>query len=233
MFSQTVQTPQFDFSYNLDVYNQSYGYYQEKKQINLQYNSLATEKELLEAIKISLNARNGLIISYLNLITSGLEIYKQADYQESTQNTINLLSQDSIWLMSQTTLVDKIANQDQLKDYNNQFKENYQSIKQHISLARSQYHLNHQYQITKDLQSFLSNTDKPITNQDWLNDINSQLNTCLDIFTQAYSTAQKTSTSQYRNFTDFYPDVKQELDVSYQNLSKIVDNIESYYKKFY
>ena len=232
VLSQTIQTHQSDFSYNLDTYNQSYTQYLEKKQINFQYNSLATEKELLDTIKICLNARNNLIISYINLISSELELYKQADYQESTQIIQNALFQDSLWLQNQNTLVNNIANRDQLSDYNNQFVKAYQQTKANISQARSQYHFNHQYQLTLDITSFLADLDISDQNQSWLDDINSQLNSVLNNLSQTYKST-KSGNNQYNTFTDFYPDIKSDLDVSFGNIAKIIEDIESFYKKFY
>lgn len=222
-----------DFSYQIDLYNQNYNQYLDKKQVHLQYHSLATEKELIDQIKTCLLQRNSLISSYISLIINKSDLYRQSDTTGDTNQISNTLSQHQAWLQLQPQVIDAIANNTGLEEYNKVFITKYSQIKFDIGLLRSQYHTNHQNTIYYQIIHFLDNIDTSLDQDSWISDIKGQLEQSRQILSQAKQLSSKQTSSSYNLSSDYFSEAKSYFDLSRQNLNQVISNIESYLKKFY
>ncbi len=237
IFSQDL-IPQYqtDLSYQQDLYNQSYDLFLHKKTVHQQYNSIATEKELIDAIKKTTQYRNSLLIAYLNLITAKLDIYKSQDSSPNTSKIQNVLNQQNIWLQNQPTKITSISNKSQLDQYNQQFSQSYKQIQQYINNALIQSQVNHQNLIISQIKNLLlkikasPNFDSQA--QNWIVEIESQLNDSTDFISQALLQVKTDNPESYTDYSDLYQETKPYLDSSKQNLFKVIENISGVIKKF-
>ncbi len=231
-----VSQYQTDLSYQQDLYNQSYDLYLQKKTIHQQYNSIATEKELIDVIKETTQYRNSLLIAYLNLLTAKLDINKSQDNSSNTSTIQNVLNQQNIWLQNQPAKITSISNKSQLDQYNQQFSQNYKQIQQYTNNALIQSQINHQNLIVSQIKNLLlkikasPNFDSQA--QNWIIEIESQLNDSTDLISQALLQIKTDNPESYRNYSDLYQEAKPVLDSSKQNLFKVVENIQGVIKKF-
>lgn len=233
ILAQTTNiNPKTDFSFQLDTYNDSYKKYLEKQQLNQQYGSLATEKEFIESLRLCLIKRNLLISTYIKLITVNLYSLQKTDFTPSTQDILQRLNQDILWLDNQTALVENIQNKSNLTTYNDQFVDGFKKVKYDISSARVQYHINHQNQIIQDLSNFVLKIDIKDNQPDWPSDIKTQIQNSIQTISDVSNLVSSSNATQYSTFTDFYPDAKDQLNHSKLNLQKVIDNIESFFKKY-
>ena len=237
IFSQDL-IPQYqtDLSYQQDLYNQSYDLFLQKKTVHQQYNSIATEKELIDAIKKTTQHRNSLLVAYLNLITAKLDVYKSQDSSPYTSKIQNVLNQQNLWLQNQSTKVTSISNKLQLDQYNQQFSQNYKQIQQYINNALIQNQINHQNQVISQIKNLLlkikasPNFDSQA--QNWIVEIESQLNDSTDFISQALLQVKTDNPESYTDYSDLYQEAKPYLDSSKQNLFKVIENISGVIKKF-
>jgi len=227
---------QTDLSYQQDLYNQSYDTYSQKKIIHQQYNSIATESELINAIKDTIQFRNSLLIAYLNLITTKLDIYKHQDSSSVTSTIQNILNQQNQWLQTQSAKISLISNKSQIDQYNQQFSQNYQQIQQYTNNAIIQSQINYQNSIIVQIKNLMlkikasPNFDSQA--QNWILEIESQLNLSSDLTYQASLLIKTDTLESYRDYSSFYLEAKPHLDSSKQNLLKVVENIQGVIKKF-
>lgn len=231
-----VSQYQTDLSYQQDLYNQSYDLFLQKKTVHQQYNSIATEKELIDVIKKTTQYRNSLLVAYLNLITAKLDVYKSQDSSPNTSKIQNVLNQQNLWLQNQSTKVTSISNKLQLDQYNQQFSQNYKQIQQYINNALIQNQINHQNQVISQIKNLLlkikasPNFDSQA--QNWIVEIESQLNDSTNFISQALLQVKTDNPESYTDYSDLYQEAKPYLDSSKQNLFKVIENISGVIKKF-
>jgi len=237
IFSQDlISKYQNDLSYQQHLYNQSYDLYLQKKNIHQQYQSIATEKELINIIKDTIQNRNSLLIAYLNLINAKLDTYKFQDTSSSTTSIQQVLNQQNLWLRNQSSKITSITNKSQLDQYNQQFSQNYKQIQQYIHNAQIQTQVNHQNLIISQIKNLLlkikasPNFDNQA--QNWITEIESQLNHSIDFLSQARLQIKIENLPSYQDYSNLYQDAKPLLDTSKQNLIKVIENISGVIKKF-
>lgn len=236
MSQDLISQYQSDLSYQQDLYNQSYNLYLQKSTVHQQYNSIATEKELIDSIKETAQFRNSLLITYLNLISAKLDVYKSQDISPNTTTIQNVLNQQNIWLQNQPTKITSISNKSQLDQYNQQFSQSYKQIQQYINNALIQSQVNHQNLIISQIKNLLlkikasPNFDSQA--QNWIVEIESQLNDSTNFISQALLQVKTDSLESYHNYSDLYQEAKPLLDSSKQNLFKVIENISGVIKKF-
>ena len=222
-----------DFYYQFDLYNQAYSVFTQKKQIHQQYNSLATEKELIAQSQQTLLTRNDLIISYVNLVLNLLGASSQPSFITQTNHYQNNLQDHLTWLSQQPNLIHIISQPSDLNTYQDQFSQKYKQIKYHLDQAMIQIDINHLALNIDSISSYLHNLPLASNQINWISDIDSQLASSQQLLLQADQISQKQNQSSYQNYSDFYQEAKIPLDQSTQNLTQVINNIESYLKKFY
>ena len=165
-----------------DQYQQNYSVYQEKKQVDIQYHSLATQKDLITSAKNAIIARNNLLKSYLAIIRQQLESSKSSAPDQTTRIQQSILAWED-WLSTQNSLVSGFSNTDDFTNNQSIFQENYPKIQKAISLGSTQNQINAlnlgvtlTKQLIADLQS--DSKFKP-EGQNWLSDINLALSSAI------------------------------------------------------
>jgi hypothetical protein len=220
-------------SYQQDLYNQSYDLYVEKKQIHSQYNSIATEKELINVIKNTLAYREDLLSTYLLLLRSSMEEYKPISI-DITNSLQQQLFEHQVWLKNQSKQISLIQNKNQLDDYNQSFSQQYIQIQISIDQARVQKHINHQQTIIKRVKNLILSlkAEQGLDQQaqNWINQVESDLQTCQQHLDLA---DQETQTKQHgRVFKEFYKDSLAEINKSKTILNKTIQDLQGLIKKF-
>ncbi|MFH1714407.1 MAG: hypothetical protein ABH831_02330 [Candidatus Nealsonbacteria bacterium] len=222
-----------DVSYQQDLYNQSYGLYVEKKQIHSQYNSIATEKELINIIKNTLAYREDLLSAYLLLLRSSMEEYKPISI-DITNSLQQQLFEHQVWLKNQSKQISLIQNKNQLDDYNQSFSQQYIQIQISIDQARVQKYINHQQTLIKRVKNLILSlkAEQSLDQQaqTWINQIEADLQTCqqhLDLANQETQTKQSG-----RVFKEFYKDSLTEINKSKTILNKTIQDLQGLIKKF-
>jgi len=224
---------QQDLSYQQDLYNQSHNVYLDKKQIHQKYNSITTEKELLDTIKNTLFCRENLLSAYLTLLHDSLDIYKSASPDLTSQIQQQLINHQ-VWLKQQSKQINQIQSQDQLNLYSQVFNQKYVRIQTSIATSRIQNQINYQQLIVKQIEELIlqlkAEHQLDQQAQSWINQIDTDLQTCQDYLNQAY---KKTQTKQNtRTFKNFYPDAIDQITQSKHILTKTILDLQSLLKKF-
>jgi len=222
-----------DVSYQQDLYNQSYDLYLGKKQIHSQYNSITTEKELLDTIKTALTNREILLSSYLLHLRASMDTYKPISPDLTGQVQQQLLNHN-LWLTNQSKQIDKIQNKIQLDDYNQTFFQRYIQIQTSMATSRIQNQINHQQSVVNQIKDLIlqlkaeHRLDQQA--QNWISQIDTNLQTCQLYLAEAYKETQTKQNT--RKFNDFYPDAIDQISKSKQILTKIILDLQSLLKKF-
>ena len=222
-----------DVSLQQDLYNQSYNVYLEKKQTNLQYNSIATEKELINTIKQTLTLREKLLSAYILLLRSSMEEYKPISIDKTNQLQQQLF-EHQVWLNNQSKQINPIQDKNQIDTYNQTFIHQYIQIQITIDKSRVQNHINHQLTTIKEIKNLILSlkAEEGLDQQaqNWINQIESNLQTCQQHLDLA---EEETQTKQYgRTFKEFYTDALSEINKSKIILNKTIQDLQSLIKKF-
>jgi len=222
-----------DYLYQYDLYNQSYQVYNEKKQINLKYNTIATQKELFTATINSINARNFALKTYLIALQIDLNKYIALD-TESTQKLQNELLKWENWLESQQKVVNNINSDQDLKKWAELFQQKYPQIQNAIYSALSQNEINLRLQTLSKIQLLASNikVDPKIKPQSlqWLDSLTSKSEKITKNLQNAKAIYQKNLDQQ--KFTNFYPDIKFEINSATSTLKEATNDLKLTIVKF-
>lgn len=231
-YAQDISYQQ-NVSYQQELYNQNYDQYLENKQINLKYNSITTQKELIKVIKTTLDYREKLLSAYILLLRSSLDQYKTISPDQTNQLQLQLFNHQ-VWLNNQAKSIEAIQDKTQLDQYNQTFSSEYIKIQTSIGKSRIQHHINHQQTIIKQIKDFIlklkAERQFDQQAQNWINQIESDLEVSQQHLNLA---SQKTNIRQSsKSFNDFYKNSKKETDKSAVILNKTIQNLYSLLKKF-
>jgi len=234
-FAQTELISQYqnDYQFELDRYQKLYQDYLEKNQVNQKYNTINTEKELIQSTKSTLSSRNQLLLNYLRYLRVKINQYKTLDPQP-IQAIQTQLSQQETWLESQKLAINQLSDLPQIQSWVKNFKIQYVQIQKSIYSALIQHDINLQLQVIKHLQELtdiVKNDSKTLqeSNQ-WFISFPQQFETSQNYLQTASSYYPKNQTGN--RFQNFYPESKKELDRSKTILTNLNSDLKSIITKF-
>ena len=224
---------QNDYQFELDQYQKLYQDYLEKKQVNQKYNTINTEKELIQSTKSALSSRNQLLLNYLRYLRVKIDSFKIMEPQ-STQTIQNQLSQQETWLESQKLAINQLSDLPQIQTWAKNFKTQYVQIQKSMYSALIQHDVNLQLQIIeylKDLTDVIKNDSIALqeSNQ-WFISFPQQFEISQNYLQTAGTYYQKNQTGN--RFQNFYPESKKELERSRTILKNLNSDLKSIITKF-
>ncbi|MFA6250733.1 MAG: hypothetical protein WC686_04515 [Candidatus Shapirobacteria bacterium] len=222
-----------DYQYQIKLYQEAYKLYTEKKQINLKYGTVTTQKEIFDATKQVLAARNDTLRTYALALQFYIDKLKSQQPQEIEKSQIELTAWEK-WLKEQNLILESINNADDLKDYLAEFKKNYIGIQKSLYSALVKNRINYQKLnlqrlsiIEQDLKSL---PDIPASELAWFDPVTVKIDLINQAFSQSLSyTNQK---QNQRSFDNFYPDSTLELTKVDNYLLDISKTLKSIIIKF-
>lgn len=231
--AELISQYQNDYQFELDQYQKLYQDYLEKKQVNQKYNTINTEKELIQSTKSALSSRNQLLLNYLRYLRVKINQFKTLSPQ-STQTIQNQLSQQETWLESQKLAINQLSDLPQIQTWAKNFKLQYVQIQKSVYSSLVQYDINLQLQIIQNLKQLtdLVKNDSLViqeTNQ-WFISFPQQFETSEKYLQTAATYYQKNQTGN--RFQNFYPESKKELDRSKTILKNLNSDLKSIITKF-
>jgi hypothetical protein len=231
--AELISQYQNDYQFELNQYQKQYQDYLEKKQVNQKYNTLNTEKELIQSTKEALSSRNQLLLNYLRYLRVKIDQFKNLKPQ-STQVIQSQLSQQETWLESQKLAINQLSDLPQIQTWAKNFKVQYVQIQKSIYSALIQHDINLQLQTIEYLQKLtdiVKNDSQALqeSNQ-WFISFPQQFEISQNYLQTASTFYQKTQTGN--RFQNFYPDSKKELDRSRTILKNLNSDLKSIITKF-
>jgi hypothetical protein len=224
---------QNDYLYQVKLYQDAYRIYTEKKQVNLKYGTVTTQKEILDASKNALIARNNLLKSYLLALRVKLEKYSSSNPNETDKSKIEISSWEK-WLNEQNLILNTINNLDDVKSQSNSFKSHHNEILKTIYSALVRDQINYQANILNRLQvlgdQLKASPQIPQDQIQWFSPIIISADLINQSFTQALE-----STKQYQvgnDFNNFYPEATKQLSKADGYLLDISKTLKSIIIKF-
>lgn len=203
---------QSDYQYQVKLYQDAYRLYTEKKQINLKYNTVTTQKEALAAAKNAIQSRNNLLKSYLLALRVKLDMYQSANPDETEKNKITLNSWEK-WLDDQNPVIETINNAEDAANFSQVFKSRHNELQKAVYTAIIIDRINQKTAILNQLTDFSQNLKKspqiPSDQLHWFNPINIQTDLIRQAFNQAITATNQIQVGD--QFSNFYPEASQQL----------------------
>jgi len=218
-----------DYSYQRDLYQQSYLNYVNKKQIHTTYGTLITLNDKIGATKQALLARNNLLRTYLMALRTKLSLIPPMDTNTTQKLQIDLNRWED-WFNEQNTIVDSLNNDDDISQYVSEFKKQYNTVQAVIYTSLIVDEINLRYH-TLNLIQVLSdqvetNPNLSPENQQWLSSVVVKSDLVVKNLNQAYDLTQSTL-QRSKQFNNFYPTAKQELNQANNYLLGMVNGLRS------
>jgi len=238
----TIPTPtprifdqyQKDYLFQYDLYQQAYLIYVDKKKVYTKYGTITTQKDKFNAAINAINARNKAFKAYFLALRVLLDDYKSSDPTSTERNQIEL-SKWEAWFTEQLSVVPAINNETDLYKWANDFKGKYIEIQKVIYGALTQHEVNLRQQtlnLVQEIASDIRNNPsiKPESEQ-WV----SSLTVKSDLITTGLNnsiTISKKNQNQNK-FSNFYPEVRIEMNKANNYLIEISADLKLIITKFY
>lgn len=221
-----VEQYQKDYTYQYNLYQESYLVYLDKKQVYTKYGTVSSQKEKFDTAKTAIINRNNAFRTYLMTLRTILDSHQSVNPTETESKKIDLAKWEA-YFSEQNTVVSAINNDVDLGKWATDFQTKYIDIQQSIYTAITQDQIN-QRQIShnqiKGLADIIKNSPKIKTdNTQWYSNLNVQSDLINQAITDSRNLTQK---PQYQiKFTDFYPEVKNNLNRIDSYLTQMLGNL--------
>lgn len=221
-----VEQYQKDYTFQYNLYQQSYLVYLDKKQVYTKYGTVSSQKEKFDTAKAAIINRNNAFRTYLMTLRVVLDEHQTANPTDTESKKIDL-SKWEAYFNEQNTVVSAINNDGDLTKWATEFQTKYLDVQQSIYSAITQDQINQRqtaHSLIKSLADQIKNSPKIKTdNTQWYGNLNVQS----DLINQAIlESLGLTKKPQFQTkFTDFYPDVKNNLNRIDSYLSQIFGNL--------
>lgn len=223
-----------DYLYSRDIYQKNYLDYIAKKQVDLKYGTIATQKEKIEATKLAIVSQNTMLKTYLTALRIYLDQYK-------TQNPINTekyqieLQKWEQWLIEQNSIIPSFNNNEDIKNWSTDFKSQYLLIQSDIYAAIIQQAVNQKLQILSKIQTLVSEIQNShnltIEGQQWTQNISIKSDLVTDSLQKALGAIPQKSSYLSKSIS-FYPDSKKEINKANSYLLDMLNDLKTTIIKF-
>lgn len=219
-FNQSHAQSLQDLSQLQNQYKTDCSQYYTKKQIDLQYNTINSNREYIESTKTCLITRNKMIGTYLAILENNLNKYKNINPSQTT-TLQSALHQWIIWLQDQNPNIINFQTKDEIKNYSKDFEKKYQNIKKDIYKSIGQSESNKYSQIKNELNLIAQ------TNPKILSDLSSRFNNTNNYFQNIDIAIQ--NQQENKDFEDINSDIKFSLSKIKDEITSIRNTIVFYY----
>ncbi len=222
-----------DYLYQLDQYQKKYLDYLNKKDIYTQYRSLGSEKDQENATKTALYSRNLVLKSYLMTLRVALDQYLSANPTDTQKTQIELKKWED-WLDEQNLIVPNLSNSTDIRDWAQNFNENYISIQNATNQALLQSNFNLRQNILNQIQSLAISIRNNPLNQHFTDDWYANFPVKSDLINKSFSSAKEICQpiQDIGRFTDCYSDAKLEINRADTYLKNLLNDLKAITIKF-
>lgn len=200
-----------DYFYQRDLYQKDYLDYLNKKDTYAQYGSLTAEKDKINSTKNVFLSQNLMLKSYLMTLRVTLP---------NSPNRQNELQKLEDWLSTQNQEIPNLNSTVSLKDWAKTFRTQYVSIQKELYTSLIQSQIDRRLKTLAEVKILASSA-----NIEWSSDFTDKENKIKQSFQLAIDTSNHSQRED--QFSDFYPDAKDNLDQGDKYLRSLISDLKS------
>lgn len=217
-----------DYLFQQDQYQKNYLDYLNKKDVYIQYRTISSEKDKIIATKNVLYSRNLMLKSYLMALRVGLDKYKSINQSDTEKSQIEIKKWED-WIDEQNLIIPNFNNTSDIQNWTKTFQGRYIEIQKVIYSGLTQASINLRLFNQSEIKLLADTIKSDPNNIDTTNDWFASYPVKSDLILKSLQNAStlRSQNQKGRTFSNFYPDVKIEINKADGYLKNLLTDLKS------
>ncbi|MBP6989580.1 hypothetical protein KBB48_02300 [Candidatus Shapirobacteria bacterium] len=217
-----------DYLYQQSQYQKNYLDYLNKKDVYIQYRTISSEKDKIVATKNVLYSRNLMLKSYLMALRVGLDKYKSINPNDTEKSQIEIKKWED-WTDEQNLIIPNFNNTSDIQNWAKTFQSRYIEIQKVIYSGLTQANINLRLYNLNEIKLLADTIKSDQNNPDPTNDWFASYPVKSDLILKSFQNAStlRNQNQKGRFFSNFYPEVKVEINKADGYLKNLLTDLKS------
>lgn len=217
-----------DYLYQQSQYQKNYLDYLNKKDVYIQYRTISSEKDKIVATKNVLYSRNLMLKSYLMALRVGLDKYKSINPNDTEKSQIEIKKWED-WTDEQNLIIPNFNNTSDIQNWAKTFQSRYIEIQKVIYSGLTQANINLRLYNLNEIKLLADTIKSDQNNPDPTNDWFASYPVKSDLILKSLQNAStlRNQNQKGRSFSNFYPEVKVEINKADGYLKNLLTDLKS------